>query len=53
MKHYRKMIAAVIGVAIIQINHHYGLDLSAAAPAMIDGLLSLGVIIGVWGVPND
>lgn len=53
MAHYRKMIAAVVGVVVIQINHHFGLDIGPASPAIIDGVLSLGVVVGVWGARND
>ena len=53
MAHYRKMIAAVVGVVVIYINNQWGMDFGAASPAVIDGLLALGTVVGVWGVPND
>lgn len=53
MAHYRKMIAAIVGVGILLINRHTGVDLSSESVVIVDGLVALGTVVGVWGVRND
>lgn len=52
MEAYRKLIAAVIGLAVILAYRHLGLDLSAQEAVLIDVVIAGLTAAGVWGVRN-
>jgi hypothetical protein len=52
MSHYRKLIAAIIGVALMLLHRYLGVDLSGMEPAIIDTVIALLTAFGVWAVPN-
>jgi hypothetical protein len=52
MSHYRKLIAAIIGVALMLLHRYLGVDLSGMEPAIIDTVIALLTAVGVWAVPN-
>ena len=49
---YRKLIAAIIGVALMLLHRYLGVDLSGMEPAIIDTVIAVLTAIGVWAVPN-
>ena len=52
MEAYRKLIAAVIGLAVILAHRHLGLDLSAQEAVLVDVVIAGLTAAGVWGVSN-
>ncbi len=52
MAEYRKLIAAVIGLALLLVNRYWGFDLSSQATTIVDLLLAAGTAVGVFQVPN-
>lgn len=53
MSAYRKLVAAVIGVAILLLNEKLGLDLSGQEQALVDTAIAALTAFGVWAVPNE
>jgi hypothetical protein len=53
MSHYRKLIAAIIGVALMLLHRHLGLDLTGLEPVIIDTVIAILTAVGVWAVPNE
>jgi hypothetical protein len=51
MEQYRKLIAALVGLALL-LGAKYGVDLTSQQGALVDLLLALGTAFGVWAVPN-
>lgn len=55
---YRKLIAAIIGVGAMVATDLFGIPVDAVATgaehtvSIVDALLGLGTIVGVWAVPN-
>lgn len=53
MKFYRKLVAAVVGLALLVLNRFVGLDLADQEQVIVDTVISIGTAIGVWGVKNE
>lgn len=49
---YRKLIAAVIGLAVLLAHRHLGIDLTAQSQMLVDVVISVLTALGVWAVPN-
>ena len=52
MKKYRKLIVAVVGLALLLANEHLGLNLPGTAEGITTMVVSAGTAFGVWGVSN-
>ena len=55
MDRYRKLIAAAIGVALMLVNQHFGVDLTGLEPQLVDvltGLIGAGTLVAVERLPN-
>jgi len=50
---YRKLIAAFVGILVMLTVKHSGLDLRGLEDMIVDGLLALATLWGVWGFRND
>lgn len=53
MTHYRKLIVAVVGILLMLVHKHLGVDLGAVEPALVDGVIAGLTALGVWAVPNE
>lgn len=51
MQRYSKLIAAIVGLAVLVAGRH-GLDLSGDTQLLSDLLVGVLTAVGVWGVPN-
>lgn len=49
---YKKLIVAVIGLAIFLVNKYFGFDLGAQEAVLVDGVIALLTAVGVWKVEN-
>lgn len=52
MGNYRKLIAAVVGVALMLANQKFGLDLTGMEVEVTNGIIALLTAVGVWALPN-
>lgn len=50
---YRKLIVAVVGVLILLLSRHTGIDLSAQEQLLVDAVVGGLTAFGVWRAPND
>lgn len=49
---YRKVIAAVVGLALLMLNKYVGIDLLGMETTLVDAIITALTAIGVWAVPN-
>jgi hypothetical protein len=55
MSKYRKLYAALVGLAVIYLNKRYGIDLFGTEDffvEILDVALSTGTALAVWAIPN-
>lgn len=50
---YRKLIVAIVGLAIMLAHRHLGLDLSGQEEMIVDMVIAALTAVGVWGLPNE
>lgn len=50
---YRKLIAALVGLAVLMLNRHYGVDLIGTESLLVDLAISGFTAVNVWFWPND
>lgn len=53
MSHYRKLIAAVVGLGLLLLNRHVGLDLTDQEQTLVDMIIAGGTAFGVFQAKND
>jgi hypothetical protein len=53
MKFYRKLVAGVVGLALLLANRYVGLDLSGQEQVIVDTVISVGTAVGIWGAKNE
>lgn len=53
MNQIRKLVVAVVGLALIVANNSLGVDLTGLEPALVDGILAALTALGVYVVPNE
>ena len=53
MANYRKLIAAIVGLALILAKRQFGFELPGAADLIVEIVLSLGTAVSVWWFRND
>ena len=53
MKPYRKLVVAVVGVGLMLLNRHVGIDLSGQEQTLVDLIIGGLTAAGVWGMKND
>lgn len=51
--HIRKLVVAVVGLAIVFLYNRFGVDLAGLEPAIIEGVLMVLTAVGIYAVPND
>jgi hypothetical protein len=49
---YSKLIAAAVGVALLMLNRHAGLDLGQHEAAIVDIVISVLTAVGVYAAKN-
>lgn len=49
---YKKLIVAVVGLAVLLVNKHFGFDLGAQEALLVDGVIAALTAAGVWKVEN-
>ncbi len=52
LAHYRKLAAAVAGLAVLFFQRRTGLSLAGLEPALVEMLISAGTAFAVWLLPN-
>ena len=52
MNRYRKLIVAVVGLALLLANDHWGLNIPGTAEGITAMVVSAATAFGVWGVTN-
>lgn len=50
---YRKLVAALVGLALLFLNRYSGVDLGAHESAYVDLVLALATAAAVYAAPND
>ena len=50
---YRKLVIAIVGLAIMLAHRHLGLDLSGQEEMIVDMVIAGLTAVGVWGLPNE
>lgn len=50
---YRKLIAALVGLAVLLLHRHVGLDLAAQEAVLVDIVIAALTAAGVYQVPNE
>lgn len=53
MRYIRKAVVAVVGLGLIMLNRHVGLDLTDFEPAAVDAVLAILTAAGVYAVRNE
>lgn len=53
MNRYRKLIVAVVGLGLLLLNRHAGIDLAAQETAIVDLTIAILTASGVYQVPNQ
>jgi len=53
MSHYRKLIAAAVGLAVLLANRHLGLDLTGQEQMLVDVTVAGLTAAGVFGFRNE
>jgi hypothetical protein len=53
MSNYRKMIAAVVGLAVLFIYRRFGIDLTGMEETLVEILASVATAIAVYALPNS
>jgi len=53
VENYRKLIAAVVGLALLLANRIWGANLLGTDSIWIEAIISLGTAVSVWFFPND
>ncbi|MCH8476295.1 MAG: hypothetical protein LAT55_13825 [Opitutales bacterium] len=49
----RKLVVAVVGLAVLLVYKWTGLDIGGVEPALVEGVLAVLTAIGVYAVRND
>ncbi len=52
MQNYRKLIASIVGLALLGANRIWGVDLLGTDSLWVDTVLSVGTAASVWWFPN-
>ncbi len=52
MKAYRKLIVAVVGIAIMLISKYFGIDATVMEPQFVEAIIGVLTAAGVWKVSN-
>lgn len=52
MDAYRKLIVALVGVAILLAHRHFGVDLTGQESTLVELVIAVGTVAGVWALPN-
>lgn len=52
MEHYRKLIVAVIGLALMLGHKHLGIDLTAQEGSLVEVVIAILTAAGVYQVSN-
>ena len=53
LSHIRKLIVAIVGIALLLVHQHFGLDLSDQAETIVSVVIGLLTAIGVYQLPNE
>lgn len=53
MSKYRKLIAAAVGVGVMLLATHVGIDLTAQEESIVQIIIGGLTAAGVWAVPNE
>lgn len=53
MPQIRKLVVAVVGLALIVVNTKWGVDLTGMEPSIVNGLLAALTALGVYVAPNE
>lgn len=53
MSKYRKLIAAFVGTALLTVEQLTGTDVAGLGEPIVNGIVAVGTLVGVWGLPND
>jgi len=53
LRAYRKLVACAVGILLMLLLKRTGLDLTDVQDMIVDGVMSLLTLYGVWRVPND
>ena len=53
MRYVRKAVVVAVGLGLIMLTRHAGLDLMDFKPAAVDVVLAILTAVGVYAVPND
>lgn len=51
--HIRKLVVAIVGLALLLVNQHFGLDLLGMEPVIVDAVIAVLTAIGIYAVPNE
>lgn len=53
MNHIRKLVVAIVGLALMLAHRWIGVDLAGMEPVLIDAILAALTAFGVYQAPND
>lgn len=53
MGKYRKLIAAVVGLAVLFVYRQWGLDLTGSEDMLVEIVMQVGTAVAVYAFPND
>lgn len=53
MSHYRKLVTAVVGLGLMLLHRHIGLDLTGQEAAIVDMAIAGLTAAGVYSVRNE
>jgi hypothetical protein len=51
--HIRKLVVAIVGLALLLVHQHFGLDLLGMEPVIVDTVIAILTAIGIYTVPNE
>ena len=53
MNSYRKLIVTAVGLGLLLLNRHAGIDLAAQETSIVDLMIAVITAAGVYQVPNQ
>lgn len=51
--HVRKLVVGLVGLVLLLVYQHFGLDLSGQSETIVGIIIAAGAAFGIWVVPNE
>lgn len=51
--HVRKLVVGLVGLVLLLVYQHVGLDLTEHAETIVGLIIAAGTAFGIWAAPNE